>query len=314
MRICSFLPSTTEIVCSLGLGDSLVGITSECDYPPEVRSKPVIIKSSVDSNNTASEKIDQFVSEKAKEGKSIYLVDIDELKQADPDIIFTQNLCEVCAVSGDEVMEATDVLSKKPEIVPISPSTVKDVLDSILEIGRATETRDNAVSIVDSLEKRIDYTRERLANERDRPRVFCLEWLQPPFVAGHWVPEMVDIAGGINGLSNKGDVSKRVSWEEVLEFAPNYTLVMPCGFTIDRTLNEIDKAVSAEQWHQLPSSRNGHTYIVDANSYFSRPSPRIVDGIEIISGLLHPHIFKKDFPAEAVLNLRNYFRMQSFLG
>lgn len=314
MRICSFLPSTTEIVCALGLEENLVGITHECDYPPEVRSKPITIKSRLDTKKLSSEKIDQYVSDKAKKGKSIYMVDLEELKKAAPDIIFTQDLCEVCAVSGDEVVQASEVLSKSPEVISIAPGSIKDILESITEIGKATNTNEKAIHIVDGLQKRIDYIQEKLSRERDRPRVFCLEWLAPPFVAGHWIPEMVEIAGGINGIGEKGKVSTKVSWDEILEFAPNYMLVMPCGFDIDRTINEIDKAISAEQWHQLPSSRNGHTYLLDANSYFSRPSPRIVNGLEIISGILHPQIFKKEFPVNSVLNLRNYFRMQSFLG
>lgn len=314
MRICSFLPSTTEIVCALGLEENLVGITHECDYPPQVLSKPRTIKSSIDSNSLSSKQIDEFVAQKSKEGKSIYLVNIDELKEASPDIIFTQNLCEVCAVSGDEVIEAAKVLNKTPEIVTFEPHTVDEVLETIIVMGEITNTKKRAEDLVENLQKRIDFVKEKLANQRDRPRVFCLEWLDPPFVAGHWVPEMVEIAGGTCGLSATGEVSKKVSWLDIAEFAPNYMLVIPCGFGLERTLDEIDKIISVNEWHQLPSTRKGHSYIVNGNSYFSRPSPRIVDGIEIIAKIVHPDIFKNELPENSVINLRNYFQMQSFLG
>lgn len=314
MRICSFLPSTTEIVCALGLEENLVGITHECDYPPKITDKPHTIKSSIDTKSLSSKEIDEYVSNAKKEGKSIYIVDIEELKAADPDIIFTQNLCKVCAVSDGEVIEATKVLQKKPETISFDPHNIDDILKTIIKIGEITNTKDKAKELVDALQKRIYTVRDKLSNERDRPRVFCLEWLEPPFVAGHWVPEMIEIAGGTCGLSKIGEVSKKVSWCDIAEFAPNYMLIMPCGFDIQRTLDEIDKAISVNEWHQLPSTRKGHSYVLDANSYFSRPSPRIVDGIEIIAKIVHPDIFKNEFPVDSVLNLRNYFQMQSFLG
>ena len=314
MRICSFLPSTTEIICELGLTDNLVGITHECDYPEIVNTKERVIMSSIDHKSLSSKEIDDIVTENAKNGKSTYLVDRDKLKAANPDIIFTQGLCEVCAVSGSQVQEAVEVLEKRPEIISLEPGTVDEVLESIVTIGSATGKSREAGEVVSALKKRIDTIKNISVRERDKPRVFCLEWLEPPFVAGHWVPDMVDIAGGENGLRSKGEPSVKVEWEEILDFAPHYIFVIPCGFDIDKTLNEIDSVTSNSIWHQTPASQKGNVYLVDANSYFSRPGPRIVDGIEIIARTIHPDLFKMEPPPGSIINLRNYMQIQSVLG
>lgn len=314
MRICSFLPSTTEIVCALGLEENLIGITHKCDYPPEVKNKTRVIMSNIDHKNLSSREIDELVKKNREEGKSTYLVDIEKLKEANPDIIFTQGLCEVCAVSENTVTDAANVLDNKTEIISLEPTTVNEVLDTITTIGEITKTKELALEIVNGLKERIERVKKLFVNEKDRPRVFCLEWLDPPFVAGHWVPEMVEIAGGENGLRKSGEVSIQTNWDDILDFSPNFLIVMPCGFDIEKTLNEIDKATSNQQWNQLPASKRGHVYLVDANSYFSRPSPRIVDGIEILAKTIHPEIFKADLPVDSVLNLRNHMHLQSFLG
>lgn len=314
MRICSFLPSTTEIVCALGLEENLVGITHECDYPPEVKNKTRVIMSNIDHKNLSNREIDELVKKNSEEGKSTYLVDIEKLKEVNPDIIFTQGLCDICAVSGNTVTDAANVLDNKPEIISLEPNTVNEVFYTITTIGDITNTKELALEIVNGLTERIERVKKLFVNEKDRPRVFCLEWLDPPFVAGHWVPEMVEIAGGENGLRKSGEVSIQTNWDDILDFSPNFLIVMPCGFDIEKTLNEIDTATSNQQWHQLPASNRGHVYLVDAKSYFSRPSPRIVDGIEILAKTIHPEIFKADLPVDSVLNLRNYMHLQSFLG
>ena len=314
MRICSFLPSTTEIICELGLMDNLTGITHECDFPEAVNSKERVIMSSIDHKTLTSKEIDDLVTENAKEGKSTYLVDKDKLMAASPDIIFTQGLCEVCAVSGNQVLEAVEVLDSPPEIVSLEPGTVDEVLDSILTIGNATGRSEQALELTSKLRSRIENIRNVSERERDKPRVFCLEWLEPPFVAGHWVPDMVEIAGGENGLRAKGEPSIKVEWEEIIDFAPHYIFIMPCGFDIDKTLNEIDSVTSNEIWYQTPASQKGNVYLVDANSYFSRPGPRIVEGIEIIARTIHSDLFKMEPPPGSILNLRNYMQLQSFMG
>ena len=315
MRICSFLPSTTEIVYELGLGDSLGGITHECNYPPEVKEKKVVIMSFLDHKKLSSKEIDDLVTKNAIEGKSTYLVDKDALKEANPDIILTQKLCEVCAVSGNQVMEAVQVLGHTPEIISLEPTTIYEIFDTIITIGEATGTKEKAIEITDKLKARVERVRSQLENERDRPRVFCLEWLDPPFVGGHWVPEMVEIAGGENGLGKAGEPSFKATWEEIAEFAPQMLFIMPCGFDIDKTIDELDAATTKDEWFSLPATNKGEIYIVDANSYFSRPGPRIVDGLEILAKAIHPEVIKNySPPPESIINLRNYMQLQLFSG
>jgi iron complex transport system substrate-binding protein len=315
MRICSFLPSTTEIVYELGLGDSLGGITHECNYPPDVKEKKVVIMSFLDHKKLSSKEIDDLVTKNAIEGKSTYLVDKDALKEANPDIILTQKLCEVCAVSGNQVMEAVQVLGHTPEIISLEPTTIYEIFDTIITIGEATGTKEKAIEITDKLKARVERVRSQLENERDRPRVFCLEWLDPPFVGGHWVPEMVEIAGGENGLGKAGEPSFKATWEEIAEFAPQMLFIMPCGFDIDKTIDELDAVTSKDEWFSLPATNKGEIYIVDANSYFSRPGPRIVDGLEILAKAIHPEVIKNySPPPESIINLRNYMQLQLFSG
>ena len=315
MRICSFLPSTTEIVHELGLGDSLVGVTHECNYPPEVKEKDVVIMSFLDHKKLSSREIDDLVSKNASEGKSTYLVDKDALKKANPDIILTQKLCEVCAVSGNQVMEAVEVLGHMPEIISLEPTTIYEIFDTITTIGEATGAEERAKEITDSLKARVEKIRSALENERDRPRVFCLEWLDPPFVGGHWVPEMVEIAGGDNGIGKAGEPSFKTTWEDINNFAPQKLFIMPCGFDIEKTIDELDAVTSKDEWFALPATNKGEIYIVDANSYFSRPGPRIVDGLEILAKAIHPEIIKNySPPPESIINLRNYMQLQLFSG
>lgn len=314
MRICSFLPSTTEIICALGSKNDLVGITHECDYPESILNKTRIVRSSISQNGLSSREIDELVVRNAREGKSTYLVDLERLKEADPDIIFTQGLCDVCAVSGNQVIEATEKLKKRPEIVSLEPRTANEVLESIVTVGEVIGKVKEANELTARLQKRIDDVWSITQRKRDFPRVLCLEWLDPAYVAGHWVPDMVHIAGGKNGLREKGEVSVKIGWEQILEFAPQYIFIMPCGFNIDKTLGEIDVITSKPEWYQTPASQNGNVYLVDANSYFSRPGPRLVSGIEIIAKTIHPNSFKLELPPDSILNLRNFMQIECFLG
>ncbi len=314
MRICSFLPSATEIVYELGLGQELVGVTHECDYPEDVKNKLRVIDSFLNPYELGSKEIDELVAKNKEQGKSTYIIEIDKLKQASPDIIITQGLCEVCAVSGNEVVDAAKALGSMPEIVSLEPKTVTEVLQSFITVGKATNKETEAEQLYERLSSRLDKVKQKLEIEDERPNVFCLEWFDPPYVGGHWVPEMVEIAGGNPVLGKKGEPSFKVLWEDVLESLPRYTIVMPCGYDIDKSLNEMESLLSVEQWHKLPSTRKGHAYIVDANSYFSRPGPRIVTGVEILAHILHPELFDPDFPADSFINYRNYIYLQDFLG
>ncbi len=315
MRICSFLPGTTEILYELGLGDSVTGVTHECDYPPAVREKTRVIMSFIDPEKLSSREIDEVVSKNAAEGKSTYLIDSDALKEASPDLILTQGLCEVCAVSGNEVADAASVLGHMPEIISLEPSTLGEILDSITTIGEATGTAEAAAEITGKLRHRIDKVRDHFEAMRDRPRVFCLEWLDPPYAAGHWVPEMVEIAGGLNGLGKPGEPSFKVSWKDIADFSPHMTMIMPCGFSAEKTLDQIDTIMKNDEWFSLPSTTNGLAYVFDANSYFSRPGPRVVNGLEILANAINPGVMKGyEAPAGSVFNLKNYMRFEQFLG
>lgn len=314
MRICSFLPSTTEIVYALGLGENLVGVTHECDYPPEATTKSRVIMSLIKPEELTSKEIDLLVSENYKTGKSTYIVEEEALRKANPDIILTQGLCDVCAVSGNEVTEAVNVLGHSPQIISLEPNTLDEILDTILIVGQATGKEGEAKDLVDKLKSRIERVRSLLGKEKNRPTVFCMEWLEPIYVAGHWVPEMVEIAGGDCGLGKPGKPSFKVSWDEIVDFSPQIIVIMPCGFDIEKTLAELDMLTSNERWHRLSAARKGHVYLADANSYFSRPGPRIVDGLEILAKIFHPEISAFEIPPNSILNLRNQIYLESFLG
>jgi iron complex transport system substrate-binding protein len=314
MRICSFLPSTTEIVYALGLGDNLVGVTHECDYPPDATSKSRVIMSLIKPEELTSKAIDMLVTENYKAGKSTYIVEEEALRKANPDIILTQGLCDVCAVSGDEVTEAVKVLGHSLQIISLEPNTLDEILDTILIVGEATERKEEARNLVDKLKSRIERVKSLLGKETDRPRVLCMEWLDPVYVAGHWVPEMVEIAGAECGLGKAGEPSFKVSWDEILDFSPQIIVLMPCGFDIEKTLGEADILTSNERWHRISAARKGHVYLVDANSYFSRPGPRIVDGLEILAKIFHVEISAFEIPLNSILNLRNHIYLESFLG
>ncbi len=316
MRICSLLPSSTEIIFALGLEENLVGVTHECNYPPQARDKPVVVNSILkNKGKLSSARIDELVTRSRSEGKSVYLIDSELLREIRPELIITQGLCDVCAVSENEVMEVCEVLENGPEIVSLEPNSIKDIMDSILLVGEVTGTERRASEIVEGLMKRIETVEKKLSGERHRPHIFCLEWLDPPYAAGHWVPEMVKIAGGEPLLSKVQEPSFKTTWDEILESSPDYLIIMPCGFDIEKTLDSIEEVTGkVRQWHALRAVKKGHCYIVDANSYFSRPSPRVVSGIELLAGIIHPEIFTQRPKDNSVLNLKNHFYLQTFLG
>ncbi|HVY56206.1 MAG TPA: cobalamin-binding protein, partial [Thermodesulfobacteriota bacterium] len=291
------------------------GVTHECDYPPEAREKNHVILSIIDPGKLSSREIDEIISRNVAEGKSTYLIDRDALREADPDLILTQELCQVCAVSGNEVTDALEALGKEPEIISLEPRTLGEILETIIVVGEATGTAERAREVTERLARRIEKVRSNVGDVMDRPRVFCLEWLDPPYAAGHWVPEMVEIAGGRMGLGKAGEPSFKVSWKEIAEFAPQMLFIMPCGYDIEKTMDEIDIVMKNDEWFSLPSTSKGHIYVFDANSYFSRPGPRVVDGLEILAKTIHPEAMRSyDPPPDSVVNLRNYMQFELFLG
>ncbi|MFQ5881556.1 MAG: cobalamin-binding protein [Candidatus Methylomirabilales bacterium] len=299
MRIVSLLPSATEIVCLLGLGDQLTGVSHECDYPPEAHGKRKIIRPVLDSHRLSSQEIDAIVRDSLQQGEGIYQIDIEALKAADPDLILTQELCDVCAAPYQHVLEAVTKLLRKPEILSLNPQRLGDVLKDVERVGEATGRLRKAERVVTLLQGRIQTVVERMAKVAARSRVFCLEWLEPLMASGHWIPEMVALAGGVEGLGSLGAPSRRVEWDRVLSFAPEILILMPCGFTIDRVLQEIYLLTRLPGWDDLPAVQGGKVFAVNGHVYYSRPGPRLVDGLEILAHLIHPELFPGPIPEGA---------------
>src|SRR5580692_10907680 len=294
MQICSFLPSATEILYALGLGNSLAGVTFECDFPPEAARKIVVVNTNL-AHDLPSAEIDRDVNQYSSHGEGLYRVDIQKLEAIKPDLIVTQELCDVCAISTSYVAKAVHQLSLKPQVLSLTPHTLQDVLDDVLRVGEATDRDTQARELVSSLRDRISKVGEM--SKPQKPTVVCLEWLSPPFNGGHWIPEMIDLAGGIDPLGRLGKDSYRMEWDQVLRVDPDVVLVMPCGHNLERSVEEYHATQFPEGWKQVKAVRNGRVYAVNASAYFSRPGPRLVTGLEIMHSLL-----QEDRPQERLAN------------
>ena len=303
MRICSLLPSGTEILYSLGLGDQVVAVTHECDYPPETAAKPKITEDLIEQGRMTSIEIDHHVSSNIGRHGTIYRLKQDLLETLEPDLIVTQELCEVCAVSYKEVQHAARVLEGRTRIVSLEPTTLNEMLETILLVGELTGRKDAALEKVQELNARLQRVRERV-RDRERPRVYAMEWLDPPFSAGHWVPEMVEIAGGHEVLGKAGLKSERITPERILEAQPEIIVLMPCGFSLERTVEEYRRTRFLPGW-------SGQLYAVDGSSYFNRSGPRLIDGVEILSEIFHPSLLDGPERGENRLNEpnRNFKRL-----
>jgi iron complex transport system substrate-binding protein len=290
-RIVSFLPSATEMACALGLGDQLVGITHECDYPPEVEGKPIVVRNVLPIEKMSQPEIDAAVTQRMRDGLSLYQVDEKLLQELAPDIILTQDLCQVCAPSGNEVTQALNLLPKKPQILWLTPKSLEEIFDNLRELGQATDRMKEAEELIATGRARLEKLADATRNLSHRPRVFCLEWLVPVYCSGHWMPEMVEIAGGVDALASKGTDSVRIPWDDVLQWAPEVLIITPCGFNLDKVIDLTPQLFTNPGWSELPAVRDGRVYAVDANSYFARPGPRVVDGTELLAHLIHPDLF-----------------------
>lgn len=304
MRICSLLPSATEIVYALGLGDQLYGVSHECDFPPDATSKPTVIRSVFDSSGLSSFEIDQTVRERLRRGEGVYAIDLDRLREADPDLILTQELCDVCAVPYREVKWAVEQFDSRPHLLSLSPLLFGDVLQDIRRVGEATDRRERAASLVGDLQSQIDQVISQVAGATERPKAFCVEWVDPIYAAGHWVPEMVELAGGIDGLGRKGKPSVPITWERVVRYAPEVVILMGCGFDLERNIRELPLLTRSPEWADLPAVKGGRVYAVNGSAYFSRSGPRLVDGLELLASILHPDLFPGAMSAEAARQIR----------
>jgi iron complex transport system substrate-binding protein len=301
MRIVSLLPSATEIVYALGLGDDLVGVTYECDHPSEARTKPVVSDTALAlSPGTAAAEIDRLVSERVASGEALYVLDTVRIGDLEPDLILTQDLCRVCAVPSGQVEDALAKLGCTAEVVSLDPHSLDDILAGIIEVGRRAGAVERAAELVDGLRARIAAVEEAA---RDLPRVatVTLEWLDPPFAGGHWVPEMVERAGGDHRLVAAGQPSRRVSWDDVGAARPEVVVAMPCGYDLAAARAEAAAILpGVPAVAESPAGQAGRVFAVDANGYYSRSGPRVVDGLEVLAWALHPDRFPA--PPETIIS------------
>jgi iron complex transport system substrate-binding protein len=303
-RIVSFLPSSTEILYEIGASSQLVGVTHECKYPEDAKRKPRVINASFDASKMNGKDIDQKITELMQSGRDIYLIDDTNLREAKPDLIIAQGVCEVCAPFTKEINRATSVLGYNPDTLVLDPHDLDDILTSIMDIaervGRVTEGR----KLVVSLQKRIDDIRIRVGHKRiganvstnkhnSKPKILCIEWINPFFTAGHWIPQMVEIAGGINGVSSRAQPSRRMhDIDEIITLNPDKIILMPCGFDIHRTLREAKTLETNNKWKLLQAVQNNEVYAVNAGAYFSKPGPRTITGLEVLAKIIDQEGFE----------------------
>lgn len=276
------------MIAALGLADQLVGVSHECDFPPSVRHVPVMVEPLVTGKEASSSDIDRQVKALVANGQPLYRLDGEAFQRAQPDVILTQALCHVCAVTPDQLSHAMSSLPYRPNIVTLSPTSLADILADVERIADAVHQADKGQALAGSLFQRLETVREQTGTRMSRPRVVCLEWLAPLYVAGHWVPEMVEWAGGQNVLGSRDSPSHETSWQDVAAARPDIILIMPCGYPIDRTVDELACPGQEQAGWMSALSRWPQTYVVDAASYFSRPGPRLVDGVELLASIFHP--------------------------
>ena len=289
MRIVSLLPSATEIVCQLGLGEDLVGVSHECDYPSFVAGLPKVTRALI-PHDAPSRAIDAWVRERLTMRRALYTLDLPTLERLRPDLIVTQALCDVCAVAEAEVTAAAGALPGQPRVINLEPVSLDDVLATHRRVARAAGVPDRAEAVVAELRRRIDVVAARAERVTERPRVVVLEWLDPPFSCGHWTPELVRLAGGDEIIGQPGRPSRTLAWDEVVAARPDVLLVACCGLSVERTLADLPGLRSRPGWADLPAVRAGRVVVTDGGTYFSRPGPRLVDSMEILAHALFPHL------------------------
>jgi len=299
LRVVSFLPAATEMMYALGIGDQLVGISHECDFPSEAKVKPVVVRPALALENMSLREIDVAVAERIRSGGSLYQVDENLICELKPDLILTQNLCQVCATSGNDLASALKLLQPMPEILWMTPHSLTEIFENVRELGQATERSSAAETYIHERRERLGKIVERTKNISRRPRVFCMEWADPVYCAGHWVQEMVELAGGTDELARKETDSVRIPWVDVLKWCPEIIIFSPCGFNLEKAFKQASHLKSQPGWAELPAVRNQRVYAVDANSYFARPGPRVVEGTELLAHLIHPELFDWNGPDDA---------------
>ena len=289
-RIVTFLPSATELIYSLGADDKLFGVTHECNYPSGAKTKPRVISSVFDPASMSSKQIDDKICQLMTDGKEIYNLNKENLLNAKPDLIISQNICEVCSAHTEHVKKAMEILEKKPEVYTMDPHDVNEILVSIKDISKMIGKEKEGNNLVDSLSKRLEFVKSKKFEER--PSVVAIEWMDPFFTSGHWIPEMIEAAGGENLISTEKMPSRKMKLGEIKEANPDIIVMMPCGFDVKRTISEYNSVLAKNtDWNELKAVKENGVYAVDANSYFSKPSLRTITGIEILASIIHPDVF-----------------------
>jgi iron complex transport system substrate-binding protein len=289
VRIVSLLPSATEIVCTLGLEQQLVGVTHECDYPPSVRALPKVTRTLIPVDAESGE-IDRLVVEQMRTARALYTLDVPMLEELRPDLIVTQALCGVCAVADREVRAAACTLPGQPRVVNLEPTSLAEVLSCVEQVAAAAGVADRSTEVIAQLQRRVDAVAARSASLDVRPRTMLLEWIDPPYTCGHWSPELVRLAGGVEGLGREGQPSRRAPWDEIVAWEPEALVIACCGFDVERTMRDVPILAAQPGWSELPCVRDDRVYVVDGSAYFSRPGPRLVDSLEILAHALHPDV------------------------
>ena len=290
-RIVSFLPSATELLYEFGVDDKLFGVTHECKYPEGAKLKPQVISSVINSDDLSSNEINTITCTLLNEGKNIFELNKENLIDANPDLIISQETCEVCAAYTNQVKSALEILPNKPELYSMDPHNLKEIIQSVTKLGQILNKEKKSVEIVNSLERRIQHIQN--SEKKLIPKVLAIEWIEPFFTAGHWIPQMIEFAGGINLISKTGEHSRRMVMDEVVNSKPDIIIFMPCGFDTDRTVQEYESILhNNPAWNSLQAVKNNQIYAVDANSFFSKPSIRTIDGLEILAKIIQPEKFK----------------------
>ena len=302
-RIVTFLPSATELIYSLGADDKLFGVTHECNYPSDAKTKPRVINSVFDPASMSSKQIDDKICQLMTNGKEIYNLNKENLLNAKPDLIISQNICEVCSAHTEHVKLAVEMLEKKPEVYTMDPQDVSEILVSIKEISAMIGKEKEGNKIVDSLTKRLEFVKSQMFEKR--PKVVAIEWVDPFFTSGHWIPEMIQAAGGENLISTEKMPSRKMKLEEIKEANPDVIVMMPCGFDVKRTISEYNNVLAKNpDWNELKAVKENNVYAVDANSYFSKPSLRTITGIEILAKITHPDVFNDlELPKDSFMKI-----------
>ena len=289
-RIVTFLPSATELIYNLGADDKLFGVTHECNYPIDAKTKPRVISSVFDPALMSSKQIDDKICQLMTDGKEIYNLNEENLLNAKPDLIISQNICEVCSAHTEHVNMAMNMLEKKPEVYTMDPHNVDEILMSIKDISKMIGKEKEGNELINSLLKRLEFVKSKMCEER--PKVVAIEWVDPFFTSGHWIPEMIETAGGENLISIEKMPSRKMKLEEIKSANPDIIVIMPCGFDVKRTIFEYNNVLAENpDWNELKAVKENSVYAVDANSYFSKPSLRTITGIEILAQIIHPNIF-----------------------